>query len=295
MDKIDDNKWISWKKFISDGQYGIPKDIEVEICQDTSASVVSFNKMYSRVYFDRNRCPSLKKPDAKVFKTNTKSKWIEEKIYRNWEDKDSIDIEDVFMVLAWKAGQIVYEQCAESEKNDGIVYKDSWIIGKSIKIPYQNKVEWGDFCPFAEDIVAIRDGYRKDKNDSKAWEKLLTSSKKYSLASRGIGTVYLLTLLHFITSGNNPIYDRFAMSALVVWRLSELDVSVPIDTVIRGWELPEKESAKATRILTEGKYAEYNELLRVFCEKKFDNPEEWVKNRNVDRALFVYGHLFQVK
>ena len=81
----------------------------------------------------------------------------------------------------------------------------------------------------------------------------------------GLGTVYLLTLVYFISKGKSPIYDQFAHRAL--------------DALEKGLKPKAQEVPKHT-----------------VPEKKSKNAFKWFgshyKERKLDRALWVYGHLF---
>ena len=116
----------------------------------------------------------------------------------------------------------------------------------------------------------------------------------------GLGTVYLLTLLYYITAGECPIYDHFAMGALVSFELSEKYVFIP-GSIIRLKSLPTKEidsdgnfknSKKIKSVLTEE-----NSVYREYCgllQKYFS--EDWRDNiYDIDKALWVYGHFFKVR
>ena len=155
----------------------------------------------------------------------------------------------------------------------------------------------GCFKKVLDGINNIREIYYKDKNINTAWLNLLdlADSKDSDIkkAMRGIGTVYLLTLLYFITGGATPIYDRFAMAALLVWKLRD-SITIPENSIIRVEALPDKKDDKVRNILKEGLYSKYIELLSDFCGMVYGDKDKWKDDRNVDRALWVYGHFFEV-
>ncbi len=98
-------------------------------------------------------------------------------------------------------------------------------------------------------------GYCLDKGDQfavqSAWNRLLdlANDKRYKEIMKGIASVYLVTLLHFITDGEYPIYDRFAMASLAVWKLKKIysELTVTDETIIRGCSLPSKETKAAKK------------------------------------------------
>ena len=144
------------------------------------------------------------------------------------------------------------------------------------------------FYSFAEKVIDLRKKYIGNEIDiDEIWNNLISCSKDIN----GLGTVYLITILYFITKGNKPIYDRYAMASLSVLKLHKLhnDIKVCKDSIIRGWNLPLKSEINDGIILEKDSiYGQYCSLLEEF----FPN-NKW-KDRDVDRALWVYGHYFRV-
>lgn len=290
--------WVNWKKYSSDGLKGIPKGIDVEVCVDNGMNVVPFNMDYCNLYFGAGNCSLDLKPQLKSYG----KEWVEDIVYSPWVDSDKKpEVVDVFRVLAWKAGKIKYEDSVESERR--IVYEKNWIEGdtgddiESLQIRYQRTIQGQVFEPFAKGIIEIRNKYHENHNANDAWGELLKLTKENDSVTRGIGTVYLITLLHFITGGDMPIYDRFAMSSLVVWKLGKIGERIPEGSIIRGCALPDKNSEAAKTLLedSDGRYQQYISLPKEHCKDKavYNNENEYITNREVDRALYVYGHFFK--
>lgn len=101
----------------------------------------------------------------------------------------------------------------------------------------------------------------------------------------GIGFVYAVTLLHFISRGKYPIYDKFAHIALKeIWESNEFY------HITRDIELEReihKESEK--RRFTEYKKNYIDRINTIFSTSY---GYEYSSGRKVDRALWAYGHLF---
>ena len=101
----------------------------------------------------------------------------------------------------------------------------------------------------------------------------------------GLGPVYLITLLYFVTSsrypGACPIYDRFAMRALLAIKDNK-----EIDSSVKCGELPDKDSKEFSEI-TDKRMNNYINLLKCIF------GDTYTYNRDIDRALWVYGHLFK--
>lgn len=269
-----------------DESYGLPIGIKAEI------EIVKFDKEYYKLYFDENdgACNSLKKPKG----LRQGPEWIETEII-NIREKNNPNAIDIFKILAWKAGKIDIKKSNEIKK---IEYVDNWKEKSSFQMPNQPVVSWDEFTQFANDISAIWSNYREQKiNVSFAWKtlvKLATDTHKETM--KGIGTVILVTLLFFITKGEYPIYDRFAMSSLVIWNLNQQGINTPTGTIIRGCGLPSKEKPEElNELLCSGKYYDYIQLLKQFCSKEYGEEDIWKDKRYVDQALYVYGHFYDAR
>ena len=298
-----------WGKYESDGKDGFPNGlvVEVEVCKAVG-EIVEFDKKYSEFYF----IPKEEDTPITVIGDNgkklnppkdlTKScKWVEEKIYNDCQKQDWVPV-DILRILAWKTGKINHSESVKTEPS--IKYDANWVEGKedskfvSLQIPYQNVVKWSELAPIVCGLIEIRKEYCNSKNAQSAWNSILDLAHNHEnkVAMRGIGTVYLITLLHFITGGEFPIYDRFAMASLAIWKLKtdKKELSITDKSVIRGCKLPSKDTKAAKKILESGIYADYIRLLKEFCKINYDNENEWKTNRDVDRALWVFGHYFTV-
>ena len=296
------NQWEATKiKHTVWNQYRFPDNIIVEICSDELGREVKFDTRYHKSYFKDEDVEDIIQPEG-IEKTR---RWVEKKIYEDCKKKDWKAV-DIFRILAWKTGKINYNKVPKNEPKDIFDFYDkNWEeSGKddcfiSFQIPYQQKVEWSEFEPVAKEIIDIRRIYCKNKDAQEAWKKLLALSndEKYKNIMRGIGTVYLITLFHFITDCEYPIFDRFALASLVAWKLKNVgkdNVKITDETIVRGCSLPSKDTAAAQNILNSGIYKDYIYLLKEFCKEKYDNENEWKNNRDVDRALWVFGHFFNV-
>lgn len=100
-------------------------------------------------------------------------------------------------------------------------------------------------------------------------------------APAGFGSVYLITLLFFISGGEYPIYDQCADKALMAIKNNVM----PGEKVYYK-PLPDRKSRKFLQIF-DGQYGEYIKSLKELF------TEEYKFNRDIDRALWVYGHLFE--
>ncbi len=265
-----------------DASSGLPSGINAEI------EIVRFDKEYYKLYFDDNygENNNLKKPKG----LRQSPEWIETEII-SIREKDNPDAIDIFKILAWKAGKIDIKKSKETKR---IEYVDKWNEGVSFQIQDYPVVTWEKYELVAKDIITIWSNYRNDNDASSAWEALVELAiDTHKGAMKGIGPVILVTLLFFITKGDYPIYDRFAMSSLIVWKLNQQGINIPTGTIISGCGLPSKEKPEELKaLLNSGKYVDYIQLLKQLCSKEYKNEDNWKNERAVDQALYVYGHFY---
>lgn len=202
------------------------------------------------------------------------------------EKKEDWALIDVLNILAWKTGNIDH---SKSKKDEEIRYKAGWFADEE-KGEYGLKLRAyslsGDaYSGFAKKVCNIRKQYSENsQNDDSLWQELIRAAQPIN----GLGPVYLITLLFFITRGRYPIYDRFAMAALLSLLANEKGYNIPYDdSIIRIASLPEK--TESTDLYKLKMYDNYIGLLYHFF------GESWINNRDIDRALWVYGHFFNVQ
>lgn len=200
---------------------------------------------------------------------------------------------DIALILAWKIGKIVHSR---SQKK--LVLHNDWqkVLGEysSETMTFKNYngesiKRYGDKNPVTIDIKRITEylhEYGKHLNElvgNDQRQKALDELKEQHWS--GIGPVYLITLLYFVSNsrypGACPIYDRFAMRALLAIRDNK-----KIGESVECGELPDKNSRLFSEN-TDGRMNNYIGLLEYI----FGN--EYKYNRDIDRALWVYGHLFK--
>lgn len=98
----------------------------------------------------------------------------------------------------------------------------------------------------------------------------------------GVGVAIAITLVHFITKGKYPIYDKFSHIALI----KALDDKSAFQDLISDKDLYKefRTSRKLDYILED--YDKYVGKMKLFEEKC------GIHDRRVDRTLWTYGHLF---
>lgn len=96
----------------------------------------------------------------------------------------------------------------------------------------------------------------------------------------GIGPVYTITLLFFASKGTYPIYDRFADLALKAIK----DNANPLNASYSYTQLPDNFKKR---------YNKYIEDLNIItADKSIQFTGNTDESRKLDRALWVYGHMF---
>lgn len=204
---------------------------------------------------------------------------------------DNFTNSDIALILAWKIGKIKH-----SASKNKLTLNCNWrsqlgdySSGEFLKWNGDPIKQYGDKRNIVLDVKNITE-YLKS-NGPKLNDLIgkgdiqLALDKLIKEHWTGIGPVYLITLLYFITNkqhpGKCPIYDRFAMRALLAIKSNK-----QIGESVECGDLPDKNNKNCSQIVAK-RMEEYIGLLdEIF-------GEDYKYNRNVDRALWVYGHLFK--
>ena len=218
-------------------------------------------KLYSREWFEKYKDifaemyfkNSLSIKGIRIPMNNRTSEQVREMEDNFYKDDGKVDI----VKVAWKLGRL--------DDEGDIIYDDG---NKTISDSYGNKISKKELKKYLEEINIDEVKQSIEENCFEKAFKTLESSSPPKF-----GTVYIITLMHFISNGKVPIYDRFthkAVKAIYAMTLpSKIYVGAP----------PGKKSAKeAINMLSE-----YMWLL----EKEFGKSDI---DRLLDRALWVYGH-----
>ncbi len=199
---------------------------------------------------------------------------------------------DIIHLLAWKMNGINHKKSQASSK-------------KAVDFRYNNTEKWCDdnnqekAAHRGRNIEKIQDLSQNICNNLSRWETqdpqtILNELNKFlnDKKIKYIGTVYLLTLLYFISRGKNPIYDQFAMVALKA--IQDIRVKEPGDPISYN-PLPNRNSTSFGGIIASKDYQEYLIMLRKqFFDDYYVFGTDIERERKVDRALWTYGHLFDV-
>ena len=163
---------------------------------------------------------------------------------------DSLSADDIFEILCWKTGSANADTQSRTIKTQYITIQTT-------------------------PIEVLLAGKKPQVHEPEVAKALFEKISQFD----GIGSVYAITLLHFLSCGEWPIYDRFAHLALLA-----IAQSLGIPSIITDAELASLFHANAARVFDD--YMQYQRLLHTFF------GDAYKEDRNIDRALWAYGHLF---
>ena len=206
--------------------------------------------------------------------------WVESRIMRLKDSDTPWTVESVYDILAWKIGKICHRQCYDQDPRDRhLVYANDW--REDYHAIYGIRVELDYFANSVANAAnsELRHVAREDP------QNCLNTLRQYSDGIDRLYSVYLVTLLFFLSGGEWPIYDSYAAKALF-WYARQQD---GIDREYRS--LPNKYSQEYSNMINgeSSIYRTYIDLLNDFY------GDRWKADRNVDRSLWVLGHSEEVR
>ncbi|MCF0129872.1 MAG: hypothetical protein HUJ70_14910 [Pseudobutyrivibrio sp.] len=190
----------------------------------------------------------------------------------------SLQNEDIFRILAWKIGGYDHKQ-SKKERTD--VYKEQWnesCLQVVLNKKTVNISEYAEWLRQKEKDILMK----AEKDITKGLRLIRNPNGK---ALKGIGDVYAITLLYFISRGKYPIYDRFVFRALYA-----------IENNLKPGDIVTYE--KWIQAIVETGPSKVGIYEKIYIERLSKLNSELgntdYKNRDLDRALWVYGHKFKV-
>lgn len=185
---------------------------------------------------------------------------LEEKIQKILE-KNSLEPKDFVDILRWKVGATSCDYEKQTVTN-------RW-----------RTIEVGD----------VVKSFQGDKGkESDPVEILKTLLKK-----NGIGSVYAITFLYFLSKGKWPIYDKYAHMALK--KIEGTKTGADFNSLFSDSEIGKElhaDSASAKKIFEEYQACYVRRLNEIFGDEKQRFGRDCITDRSIDQALWVYGHLF---
>ena len=223
-----------------------------------------FVNQYRELYFtpeEYNVCHDYKGILGVDRPLNTTDRGVEKYIYDELINNEHVIKKQYIM---WKSGRLTTE-CLEAMKSADIAEKYSVKTGRGKVIAHFD--EYMQEINGNYELMKTIDGLEIES----AYKILLDLNRRNEVSP--FGSVYILTLMFFLSGGKLPIYDKYAHTAVKALFLTEN----PKDVFVG--EAPDKNDVD--KVL--GMYKEYRLLLReVFCKENIE--------REVDQALWVYGH-----
>lgn len=281
--------------------------------KEDSTIIQLFIGEYEPYYYVDDSNEKLANTSIKGLKSIKKTEClVEKRIAKILKDgiRGSIDVK---RILAWKLGNINMEETKSNLENgnDVFLYNTGWknddksSIEKEVSRPRYTKtiIHLGELCEYVhekskefpekygnyfdkefdeEKIIRIVADFFDEINERK--------KSKGTNVFQGIGTVYSLALLYFISQGRVPIYDKFVHIALKALYFEKK----PTEHIFYG-SPADKKTDTVIALMREYMWLIKNtvgheRLLRKSIKGKSDNIADI---RKADRALWVYGHLFK--
>ena len=227
-----------------------------------------FVKIYN-LYYYKDHCPLKDVNNRSISQTNkVVEEYIDHIIKNGVQDK-----KDLVRALAWKMGKIKQDKL---EDGSGFAYHEDW---KNAEENPEDILRYGK--PFEVSYLFDRMLENKEILKQASVKEALEWFQEHPV--NYLGTVYMITLLYFISQANYPIYDQFAKKAIdAIKREAKPYESIPYMT------LPEKNSPQFCKV--EKRVEEFKkDIDDIF------GYENYKASRDIDRALWVYGHLFKDK
>lgn len=237
-------------------------------CTDLNEFIKCYNQLY---YYDAN--------------TNVAS----EKFVDDLLKKTEFSEDDVFNLLAWKAGGV---DITTTIDQNNIRYKKNW---KKENGKYYGRGQWKELK--MNSIITFVSKHSKEwlahwNNKEFCYDAEYAQNIVSDLASitemnesTNIGSVIIITILYFVSKGRWPIYDQYASIAMNAMKKEHMKPYERIDNI----ELPGKTSSAFSRMITiTGRYKDY---IKFIEDIELQSNYQYTNSRDIDRALWTYGHI----
>ena len=237
---------------------------------DTDSGIEDFIKFNNDSYYLGN--------NRVVYGVTQSCRYVEDEIDSILETGINNKI-DIMHILAWKIGRVKHSETNKHWNNE-----KKWYYYKGCENTEEGFIQTSrgkeiNCNNFANFILYNLPKFEKDVIENRPQE-ILNALRDNS--PEGIGTIYLITLLYFISKGKYPIYDRFA----------DLAIQAIIQKEKPGTKLNHKEPVTKGDNKFDTIYIDTIKPFSKRIEKAFHSYDKYLKNRDLDRALWVYGHCF---
>ncbi len=181
-------------------------------------------------------------------------------------------------VVAWKAGRLIKEaDILKPKMKDG-----DYLNG------YGKKIKKNHLLDYLDEVSKNWKEHNLDKEEefAKIYNTIIDAVQEIP---DNFGCVYIINLIFFLSKGKWPIYDKFAHKAIKAIKMNKRPSEIYVG------EAPSKAIVKDKCIEANpdviNMYSEYIWLLNdVFKEEIHKDKSVMFISRELDRALWVYGH-----
>ncbi|MGA9040362.1 MAG: hypothetical protein WB421_07495 [Terriglobales bacterium] len=203
---------------------------------------------------------------------NQTSYYVEDTVCALLTKTPPLSLQDLVLAMAWKIGLIDH---GRSEFTKKIEYQQNWPTTLTARLQY-GTLNFSSSIPYlATNMAAINAQLNRDP------QYLFNMVRRQLPQVKGFGYVYILTLQFFITHGKFPIYDKFAHVAALAIDQGLSPASPPKSYVKYG--------------LT--KWSDYDNYMNLLARIRNAYQQQagspMFISRDLDRALWVYGHFFE--
>lgn len=261
----------------------------------TSEDMEKFVSDYSNFYYAKNKFDQegkvkndyvVKKQNflGKYVKIGTSDSAVEAIAENSVFPKTTFDTpcqEITWKHIAWKAGRLKYDEKEDfpEEYKKTIQYSDNgytWDGCNGYGNPIEHIEEYlkaiNEKCySISKELLEQKDNNEVFDQIKNAYEALLKLNEEQNV--KYFGSVYILTLIFFLSKGKFPIYDKFAYKAAKALFYNANPKDVTVET-----SLDKKDTDKVLTL-----YCEYCWLLTQLFQT-------YSITREQDQALWVYGH-----
>jgi hypothetical protein len=186
----------------------------------------------------------------------TNSPFVEDEACQLLNADAPLNLNDFKLIMGWKMAAIDHKR---SEQHHRIIYREAWGAKlMNYRRSYTDSLKW-----LVQNQQKLHVATRNAQN---AFDLLVRAKKDGHLA--GFDTTYMLTILFFLTHGQQPIYDRFVHKALHAIANQTVPRQPTVIQRVTNWQ----------------KYLVYQGLLAPVaeaCDLAIPVP------RSLDRALWV--------
>lgn len=233
-----------------------------------------FLTIYNTIYDYLNRDFALENEIRKLLNSN----------------KKEFTPEDIAKIVYWKVGGV--DRSNLNKPMYGIRWKIEYQYGEIDVLDVYHAVKKVLNIAKDDDDLILRGILTECLKGEEYQDYKIENENVITSGIRHMGPVYAITLAYFMTHGRLPIYDKFAHIALLAINGKGMNdhFKKPFEYFYTKESLEKVSPAECTNI------NKIIERYNIYKEMAYDLYKEFGrendKDRTIDRALWVYGHLF---